>query len=1134
MGRTTWSSVFRQVCSGPSVERYLRMEDAELLGAFVTGLDEAAFEALLRRHGPMVFGVAHRVLKNEADSEDVFQATFLLLARKAGSIRKRQSLASWLHGVAHRLAVHERSCRARNRVAQTRIAEARLASQPAPTAWSELRDVLDDVLARLPEKYRIPLVYCYLEGWTQEEIAQRMGRPIGTVRSWLARGRELLRKLLTARGISLTAVPFSTILLACAATARCSVPVRLIRSTSQAARLLAGGAVATHAVSGNVLHLMREGMMIMALAKLKIASVCLLACVVVAAGAGWAAFQGVTANPRIPTANAESAVKATAVGKHQTGLDADGEPLPASALVRMGSVRFRHERWLEGLAVAPGGQRIAGVGGNGLTIWDAATGRPLRRWTFSQQNWCRAFAPDGKSLVVGSDDAIVRLLDAETGKELRRFVGHTTDGDPFGPGVLGVSFAGAGRRIVSWAIDKTVRVWDTDSGRELRRLGDKDWIVRGISPDGRVAAIGKDEETKALHLWDLGQGKEFHQLAHEAEVRTVAFSPDNKLLAAAVGKDGQPNKIVVWEIQTGRHQWTLAGHDAAIYALAFAPDGRTLASGGGDQTLRLWALDSGKELHKTHQLGSSIHQVAFRQDAQTLVVGLDQSVRLWNVAHWKERRVCDGPTLTAESLAWSPNGKVVASTHGNQLWLWDSSTGKVLSQVETGINLLSILAFSADGRSLFTAGRDRTLHVWDAATGKVLRSVGREGRQAERMALSPDAKTVAAWGAGTASTISLRDVGTGKELRQLEIPVPTPPVKPTLHSVLFSSDGRTLYAGGSPNLAVLRWDVASGKLLPGIGKHDGGLNGVALSPDQRSMAVVTMDGSLYVWELASGRARLITKDAKYATAVVFSPDGRLLALTNDGSHCHDDGKGVLTWEIDGRDQVRLMRVADGKIVRRLAGHGGGITSVAFSPDSTRLASAGDDTTMVVWDVRSAGAFGPGETVLLQPEELPKLWMGVGGDAAEAYRHMGHLIAAGDQAVGLIRGKLAPVYTADPDRVAALVKKLDSSTFSEREEAARELKKLGDAAEPGLRRALQENLSLESRRRIEKLIDDLFGQEDISGERLRTLRAIEILERIGSTQACQVLGRLAEGSADAWLTKEAKATLQRLAPTRNSP
>src|SRR5262249_28100056 len=158
----------------------------------VVGQEEAAFAALLRRHGPLVWSVSRRVLHREQDAEDVFQATFLLLARKASSIRKRESVSSWLHGVAHRLALKAKAQAACRKTHEKRAADMRDTGPNLGEAWQELQAALDAALQDLPEKYRSALVLCYLEGKTHVEAAQVLGCPLATIRTRVARGRRLL------------------------------------------------------------------------------------------------------------------------------------------------------------------------------------------------------------------------------------------------------------------------------------------------------------------------------------------------------------------------------------------------------------------------------------------------------------------------------------------------------------------------------------------------------------------------------------------------------------------------------------------------------------------------------------------------------------------------------------------------------------------------------------------------------------------------------------------------------------------------------------------------------------------------------------------------------------------------------
>jgi RNA polymerase sigma factor (sigma-70 family) len=245
------------------------LPDHELLQRFHARQDQAAFDALLHRHGPMVLDVCRSVLGNEADVEDAFQATFLVLARKAGSIRNATSLGSWLHGVAYRGAL-----KARVRLVTRRKHEAgvpvRAPSEPDDLSWREVRRVLHEELNRLSERYRVPLVLCYLEGKTQDQAADELGLAKSTLRERAERGRELLRARLVRRGLAPTA------LLAAAAwpaaNASAGIPMPLMTSTLQAASLFAAGPADTVAISANAAALTQGVLRTMLLSKIKTAT----------------------------------------------------------------------------------------------------------------------------------------------------------------------------------------------------------------------------------------------------------------------------------------------------------------------------------------------------------------------------------------------------------------------------------------------------------------------------------------------------------------------------------------------------------------------------------------------------------------------------------------------------------------------------------------------------------------------------------------------------------------------------------------------------------------------------------------------------------------------------------------------
>jgi RNA polymerase sigma factor (sigma-70 family) len=178
---------------------YDGLNDGQLLEWFVHHREEAAFAALVRRHGPMVLSVCRRVLRNSHDAEDAFQATFLVLAEKAPRLRQPELLANWLYGVAYRTALHARRRASRRCEREREVATLSSLSVDSELEARELRRVLDEELQALPEKYRAPLVLCYLEGMTNEEAARRLGWPSGSMSYRLARGRELLRERLESR-----------------------------------------------------------------------------------------------------------------------------------------------------------------------------------------------------------------------------------------------------------------------------------------------------------------------------------------------------------------------------------------------------------------------------------------------------------------------------------------------------------------------------------------------------------------------------------------------------------------------------------------------------------------------------------------------------------------------------------------------------------------------------------------------------------------------------------------------------------------------------------------------------------------------------------------------------------------------
>jgi RNA polymerase sigma factor (sigma-70 family) len=197
------SPVVRHIRRLAAAQTQCQLSDGQLLQRFAAAHDEAAFEALLRRHGAMVLGVCRRVLRDPHEAEDVLQAVFLVLARKAASICKQESVGCWLHGVAHRLALKAKAETARRRNREAKGAARRSENPLGKMTWEQIEPILDEELGRLADKHRAPLVLCYLEGKTRDEAAQQLGWSIRTLLRRLQEGRELLRGRLTRRGVTI-------------------------------------------------------------------------------------------------------------------------------------------------------------------------------------------------------------------------------------------------------------------------------------------------------------------------------------------------------------------------------------------------------------------------------------------------------------------------------------------------------------------------------------------------------------------------------------------------------------------------------------------------------------------------------------------------------------------------------------------------------------------------------------------------------------------------------------------------------------------------------------------------------------------------------------------------------------------
>jgi predicted NACHT family NTPase len=456
------------------------------------------------------------------------------------------------------------------------------------------------------------------------------------------------------------------------------------------------------------------------------------------------------------------------------------------------------------------------------------------------------------------------------------------------------------------------------------------------------------------------------------------------------------------------------------------------------------------------------------------------------------------------SLAYSPDGKTLASGGWDRkVRLWDALTGKEIRAFTKRQGAVSSVAYSPDGQTLAWGSRDRIVRRWDVVTGKEICACQGHQDAVSCVAYAPDGQTLASgsWD----RTVRLWDVVTGKEIRAFK------GHQGAVSSVAYSPDGQTL-ASGSWDQTVGLWDVVTGRKIRSLKGHQSQVRSVAYSPDGKTLASGSYDRMVRVWDVAMGKEiRSLQGPQGAVSSLVYSPDGKTLASGSEDK------------------SVRLMETATGKDRLRRSGHLGEITALSFSPDGARLVSASEDTTVLVWDLVGAAA----AQVPLTSRELDRHWNALAGDdAALAFQAICRLAADPRRSVPFLEACLPPVSAAVQEatgkRAARLIIDLDSPTFAVREKARDALERLGPLAKGACRQALQGQVSLEVRTRLERILERQ-EQEEInpSGELLRGIRAVEVLER-ARTGACRnLLQKLSQGASQARLTREAGAALKRL-------
>jgi WD40 repeat protein len=794
--------------------------------------------------------------------------------------------------------------------------------------------------------------------------------------------------------------------------------------------------------------------------------------------------------------------------------DLYGDPLPAGAVVRFGTTRLRHS-YADRLMISKDGKQLTSFNmeEKSLRVWGLASGKLVEQkhtekrpaWTELprekiarlpkperlERYWATALSPDGKLVA-----AIVKDRREE----------HYEDGE--------------------------VHLWETATGREI---GKKDDSLQGeslaFSPDSKTLAVGRCEGGE-VRLFDSATLKETGTLPGIGITKGLSFSPDGRFLVGSGGERDVVGGIGFAFSGKGVYLWDLKGNrkprqliKAGVEArFAFTPDGKTLACASWGSEIFLWELPSGRPLLQR-----------------------------------------PGHGLFARALAVSPDGKFASSIAGDGLYLWKTETGEALHRLSVRGDRAPVCLFSSDGKRLITAGPGGSLQVWDVSSGDELRRLRPRNASGkpitvEAAGISPDGNRLSAvFSIGQTyrgqpsdndGLLLVWDLTNGKELARRPYKLQSHPlIEAYRERGVFPAD--VLFCALFDPPPAQAWGTVHAAFAPG---------GEVLTEWQGQQVGLV--------EVSSGR-RLAMLPKRVGQRLLFSPDGRLVAAASLRPRFKDhpdDG--------DAPGGVSLVEAATGEEITRLditAGWSGRDWAFAFTPDSSALVVADqnnlrvwdtangerlhqmawpdglhrtkgkvnvssltllsggraiigfEDGQVLVWDLASA-SWTRGKSVRdLSRDNLERLWADLAVEAGKAHQALHTLSAAPAQSVPFLQDRLQPATAVDPKRVEKLLAGLEDKKFSAREAAVRELTELRDRIEPLLHKAIKDQPTLETRRRIEALLAEPFVP---TVETRRTLRAVAALERIGNSEARRLLERLSSG-ADSTETRAAMAALDRL-------
>ncbi|QFS52005.1 CHAT domain-containing protein [Nostoc sphaeroides CCNUC1] len=584
-------------------------------------------------------------------------------------------------------------------------------------------------------------------------------------------------------------------------------------------------------------------------------------------------------------------------------------------------IKTLREPGVRSVSFSPDGRTLA-FAGDGITLWDTTTGRKIKTLMGNSVFNDVKFSPNGKTFASASHYPFVTIWDTTTGRKIRDLEhGHR---------VNQVSYSPDGKILASTSDDQKVTLWDTSNGRILKTFEEEDQVVYvSFSPDGKIVASALSLGSQ-ITIRDVSTGKILTFLNHSGHIMGISFSPDSKTIASA----SSDNTIQLWDVNTGNVVSTLRSNitwrteSIAFSPISFSPDGRTIAFPSDKNTVRLWNIKNTTraktilhwklyDIFTDHIDGtktkiSSVRSFSFSSDNK-IVAGIvygnaygfqpGGSVKLWNTSNGKEiRTLLLGDQVIIMAISFSVDGKTIAlALDDGTITFWDVSTGEKIKTFKDYTISVNI-DFSSDNKTLASALSDGTITLWDVNTGIKIKNL------------------------------------TGIKIKNLLARADSVDGNGFYPNVDFSPDGKIL---ASTSLAgtVKLWNVDTGKEIKILKSHAGRVFGFSFSPDGKILASASDEGTMKLWNVNTGKEIKSLKISPHdfgESGVIFKPESPLYDFGESGVSFSPDSKTIayVSWD----NTVKLWDVDTRREIKILEDHAGSILDIKFSADGKTLVS----------------------------------------------------------------------------------------------------------------------------------------------------------------------------------------------------